>query len=187
MKKTTLSTITLLILIIVFTLSVKQVIAESPIIGKNSDGTVEIQIHSFDTATSLDSYTPSIVGYIFTWVDLSIKNIGTQEVSTNQIHAYLKDSQNYQYTSRIVGGSRCITVVHLSPGEALRGEIYWEIPSDAEITSFIWDDDPIYITIPAPSPKPTESPDIPEFPLTVGVMLVVTAVTVLALVLKRKR
>jgi hypothetical protein len=209
MKKSTfISTAIVLALSITLTLSSQQVTAESLIIGSNSDSRLELQVHSFNTASSIDyyPYTPDTNGYIWAWVDISIKNIGTEEVSTNVLYAYLKDNNNYQYRARPTANAPLqLKLIDLLPGEIQRGLIYWEIPPDAEITSFIWHDYVSNIAIPAPSPSPspsptptptptfaptptpTESPGTSGFPLAASIALIIVAIIVIALILKRKR
>lgn len=207
------STIIVLSFIITLTLITEQVTASSPIVGSNSDSRLELQVYSFETNATIDyyPYTPDTEGYIWAWIDFSIKNVDAEKASTNVLFAYLKDANNYQYRARPTANAPLqLKLVDLQLGEAQRGLIYWEIPSDAEIASFIWSDYASNIAIPAPSPSPsptptptptpsptptltptitpspTESPDIPEFPLAAVATLVIVAITVFALVLKRR-
>jgi len=151
--------LSILTLSLILILGNQEIAAEqSRIIGTNSDSRLELRIYSFDTAASIDyyPYTPDTSGYIWAWVYFSIKNIGTEEVSTNVFFAYLKDSNDYQYEARITVDSPLeLELVDMPPGETQQGLIYWEIPPDAEITSFIWSDYVSYITIPDPPPSPT--------------------------------
>ncbi|MHA1722477.1 MAG: DUF4352 domain-containing protein [Candidatus Baldrarchaeia archaeon] len=116
-----------------------------------SDGRIAICIHSFQTASRIDyyPYEPDTPGYIWAWVDLSIKNVGSDEISTNSLYAYLKDSQDYMYEGRPVANDpKHLKLMDLPPRETLRGIIYFEIPPNATIVAFIWYDYESYIVIP---------------------------------------
>jgi hypothetical protein len=63
-------------------------------------------MYSFNTNTTIPyyPYTPSHSGYIWAWVDISFKNIGStgSTVDTNALFASIKDNQNYAYTGEPV-------------------------------------------------------------------------------------
>lgn len=121
------------------------------------------------------AYEPETVGYVFAWVDLSLKNVGTEEVSTNTLYAYLKDTENYFYKREGVLSPKAFRLIDLPPGETIRGEIYWEVPSEAIIDEFIWHNHRSYISI-----------IIPEFPDALLMPLFMIA-TLLAVILYRRK
>jgi len=132
--------------------NIQPVKAEGIIIGEwFTDGRIALCIHSFETAPTIDyyPYKPDTSGYIWAWVDLSLENVGTKEISTNSLYAYLKDNQNYMYRGRSVANApKNFKLLDLPPGETLRGEIYFEVPQDAIIVAFVWYDYKSYIVIP---------------------------------------
>ena len=141
------------------------------------DSRIEITFHSIDTAQSLSFYphTPETVGYIFAWVDITIKNIGQQDISINWYYAYLKDNNNYLYQGTHADSPREFKLVKLPPGETMRGEFYFEVPAGAIIEKFIWSDYSSYVSV-----------VVPEF----SSMLVLTlfmAATVLAVLVYRRK
>ena len=130
----------------------------SSIVGVNSDSRLQIEIHSFGNATSIAyyPYTPDTAGYIWMWIDVSLTNVGFEEVSTNSLYAYLKDSLNYLYEREHVSSPLFLQLLDLPVNQTIRGELYFEIPSDAEIVSFLWSDYDSNIQIPQPpTPTPT--------------------------------
>jgi hypothetical protein len=118
----------------------------------STDGRIEIWFHSLTTAQSLPFYphTPETVGYIFAWVDLSIKNVGSEDVHINWNYAYLKDSENYQYRGTHADSPKEFPLMDLPSGETIRGEFYFEVPSEATIEKFIWSDLRSYVSIVIP-------------------------------------
>ena len=164
--------------VFVLSFQTESVKAEPTTIGEwTTDGRIELCVHSFDTAPSIDyyPYEPETVGYVFAWVDLSLKNVGIEEVSTNTLYAYLKDTENYFYEREGVLSPKAFRLIDLPPGETIRGEIYWEVPSEAIIDEFIWHNHQSYISI-----------IIPEFPDALLVPLFMIA-TLLAVILYRRR
>jgi len=136
--------------VLIFSFSLQPVEAELPGVGEwTSDGRIELCVHSFDSAPSIHyyPYEPEIAGYIFAWVDLSLKNVGIEKVSTNLLYAYLKDTENYLYEGVIVLSPKEWQLIDLPPGETLRGEIYFEVPAEAIIDEFLWIDYQSYIGI----------------------------------------
>lgn len=107
-----------------------------------SDNRMEMNVHSFNTSPSIDFIpnTPNRLGYIYAWVDVSLKNLGTEAININLLYAHLKDSENYIYQSTVVASPKLVQLMDINPGETIRGELYWEIPEDAIITEFIWQD-----------------------------------------------
>jgi len=135
---------------ILITTRVNSATISSSIIGLNSDGRIRIEVHSFGNSFSIayNPYDPEIAGFIWAWVDISITNIGLQDVSTNNLYGYLKDSENHLYESSYTASPFKLQLVDLPPNDTIRGEIYFEIPEDAEIVSFLWSDWNSNITIP---------------------------------------
>jgi len=136
-----------------------------------SDGRIELCVHSFDTSPSIDyyPYTPAS-GCIFAWVDLSIKNVDTEEVGINQLYAYLKDTDNYVYARFSTLSPKRLALVDLPPEETIRGEIYFEVPTEAVIAEFLWNDFKSNISV-----------VIPEFPsfLILPLFMIVTLLVVI--------
>ena len=142
-----------------------------------TDGRVEIWFHSFDTAQSLDfyPYEPETAGYIFAWVDLSIKNVGSEDVHINWNYAYLKDADNYLYTGRHADSPKEFPLLKLPPEETIRGEFYFEIPTESIIEEFIWSDLRSYVSV-----------VIPEFPSFLLLPLFMLATLLAVIVYRRK-
>jgi len=141
-----------------------------------SDDRIAICIHSFQTASRIDyfPYEPDTPGYIWAWVDVSIKNVGTEEVSTNSLYAHLKDNQGYMYEGRPVANDpKHLKLIDLPPGEIIRGIVYFEIPPDATIVAFIWYDHDSYI-------------EIPEFSSLMVLSLVTMIVSIVAVIARKK-
>jgi len=141
-----------------------------------SDGRIELCVHLFDTSPSLEFYPhePEIIGYIFAWVDLSIKSVGSKEVHINWNYGYLKDTNNYLYNGRHADSPIELPLLDLPPGETIRGEVYFEVPSGATIKEFVWSDLASYISV-----------VIPEFPSFLILPLFIIA-TLLAVIVYRK-
>jgi hypothetical protein len=142
------------------------------------DGRIEITFHSIDTAQSIPFYphTPETVGYIFAWVDLTIENIGQQDISINWNFAYLKDSNNYLYKGTHVDSPQEFPLVDLPPGETQRGKFYFEVPSGAVIEEFVWDDYSNHVIV-----------LIPEFSTFLFLSLSIIAPLLAVIVYKRTR
>jgi hypothetical protein len=143
----------------------------------STDGRIEIVFHSINFSQSLPFYphTPETVGYVFAWVDITIKNVGQQNIQINWNYAYLKDSNNYLYQGKYADSPRQFQLIGLPPGETIRGEFYFEVPAGATIEKFIWSDFSSYVSV-----------VVPEF----SSMLVLTpfmAAAVLAIVVYRKK
>ncbi len=142
-----------------------------------ADDRIEIWFHSLNTAQSLPFYphTPETVGYIFAWVDISLKNVGQQDISTNSLYAYLKDSNNYLYEAIYVDSPKEFPLLKLPSGETLRGELYFEVPSGAIIEKFVWDDHSSHVSV-----------SIPEFSSLITMPLFMIATLLAILVYKKK-
>lgn len=142
-----------------------------------SDGRIALCVHSFNSSPSLSfyPYTPKTAGYVFAWVDLSLKNVGTKKVSTNSLYAYLRDTDNYFYEYVYTDSPKKWQLIDLPPGETFRGEIYWEVPPEAIIDRFVWTDPWSYITV-----------IIPEFPSFLILSLFMIATLLAVMVYKRK-
>lgn len=142
---------------------------QPPIIGSNQDSRIKIEIYSFNTNQTIPYYpnTPSRSGYVWAWIDMSITNLQTSgTISTNDLYGHLKDSQNYDYTSKTTLAPQELKLTNMPAGQSQRGEIYWEIPASVSITSFYWYDytsnivlpAPTATTSPTPNPSPTQTP-----------------------------
>jgi hypothetical protein len=142
-----------------------------------SDGRIELCVHLFDTSPSLEFYPhePEIIGYIFAWVDLSIKNVGSEDVYISGGYVYLKDANNYLYEHRYADTPLALRSLHLPPGETIRGELYFEVPSGATIKEFVWSDYASYINV-----------AIPEFPSFLILPLFMIATLLAVIIYKRK-
>ena len=138
-------------------------IQSSPIIGTISDGgRVQVQIFSLQTSSAIAyyPYTPKSSGYIWAWIDISIKNIAsTGTIDINPIFASLKDNRNSVYTGeQILTDPEGLQPLYLNPQASQRGNIYFEIPAGDNIASFTWYDYTSNLVIPAPTPNTTPSP-----------------------------
>ena len=188
----------------------------SSIVGVNSDSRLQIEVHSFGNVSSVAyyPYTPDNAGYIWAWVDVSLTNIGFEEVSTNSLYAYLKDSLNYLYGTEYTSSPLYLQLLDLPVNQTIRGELYFEIPSDAEIASFLWSDynsniqipqpptptptpTPTATPTPTPTPTPTAtptptptiepSPTIPEFPTTIALISIIGIGTGILIYFKKQK
>jgi hypothetical protein len=112
-----------------------------------SDGRVEICVHAFSSSPTLSfyPYEPDNTGFVFAWVDVSLKNVGTEDVSTNKLYTHLKDTSNYMYGNVYTSSPKEWDLVDLPPGETLRGEIYFEVPAEAVVDRFVWSSYTSYI------------------------------------------
>lgn len=177
-KKTLFALATLLTLcIVVIPLVTAQ---QSPIVGTNSDSRVQITIYSFSTNQTIPyyPYTPSHSGYVWAWIDISIKNVGPDTVSTNSLSSSVKDSQDHVYTGSVVPDDpQWMKLQDLSSGSSQRGNFYFEIPANANIASFNWNDYASNLSIPKTA--------IPEFPLIAILLFFGIAVSVSILAIKR--
>ena len=140
-----------------------------------SDDRIAICIHSFQTASRIDyfPYEPDTPGYIWAWVDISIKNVGTEEISTNTLYAHLKDSQGYVYERTRTTDPKHLKLMDLPPGGTIRGTVYFEIPPDATIVAFIWYNYDSYI-------------EIPEFSSLMVLSLIIMIVSIATVIARKK-
>jgi hypothetical protein len=177
-KKTLFAFVTLLTLcVLVIPLVSAQ---QSPVIGNNSDSRVQITIYSFSTNQTIPyyPYTPSHSGYVWAWIDISVKNVGPDAVSTNSLYSSLKDSQDYVYVGSVVPDDpQWMKLQDLSSGSSQRGNFYFEIPANANILSFNWDDYSSNLNIPKTA--------IPEFPLVAILLIFGLTVSLSVLAIKR--
>jgi hypothetical protein len=143
----------------------------------STDGRIEILFHSINFSQSLAFYphTPETVGYIFAWVDITIKNVGQANIHINWNYAYLKDSNNYLYQGTYADSPRQFQLIDLPPGETIRGEFYFEVPAGATIEKFVWSDLSSYVSV-----------AVPEFSSMI-VLTLFMAATVLAVVVYRRK
>jgi hypothetical protein len=102
--------------------------------------------------------------------------LGTRSISTNPFFAYLKDSENYLYQPESVLSPKELPLIDLAPGDTLRGEIYWEIPEEAIISEFIWQDFQSDIHI-----------IIPEFPTLLVLPLIVIITSMMLVIWRRNK
>ena len=147
----------------VLALTVSQTVnaQQSPIVGSASTSVVRIDIFSYTTKSTISypPYTPSHSGYIWAWIDISIANTETDNVNTNPQFASIKDSQNRVYTGvTTVFGPQVMIAQDLSCGNSARGTIYFEIPANADIVSFIWNDNNVNLVISAGSSTTSPTP-----------------------------
>jgi len=158
--------------------NVQPVSAEPAGIGEwVSDSRISLCVHSFGSAQSISyyPYNPDTAGYVFAWVDVSLKNVGGEEVTTNPLYAFLRDADNYMYEGGNVLSPKQLQLIDLPPGETVRGEIYFEVPAQAVITKFQWIDHHSFISV-----------IIPEFPSFLILPLFMIA-TLLAVIVYRRR
>lgn len=161
----------------------------SPIIGTASDNRVQITVNSYTTnATSqYYPYTPSQSGYVFAMVDVTIKNLDGGTVDTNPLYTSLKDNQNYVYTGSAgdeANDPQGLKLQNLNAGQSQRGTIYFEIPANANIASFSWDDYNSTLTIPSMSTA-NPSPSVPEYTIPI-ILVILIATAALAVISTRK-
>jgi len=158
--------------------NVQPVSAEPAGIGEwVSDSRISLCVHSFSSAQSISyyPYTPDTAEYVFAWVDVSLKNVGGEEVSTNSLYAFLRDADDYIYERIIVPSPKQWQLIDLPPGETVRGEIYFEVPAQAVITKFQWIDYQSFISI-----------IIPEFPSFLILPLFMTLTLLTVIICKRR-
>ena len=103
------------------------------------------------------SYFPSEPGYQYIVVDVTIEN-QTDEVYKERSQLYLtemfkvSDSEGYQYDPSLFGNTRGSLEAEIQPQNKLRGQISFEIPTDAEGLTLIL--------------KPSQDADAVQFTLT---------------------
>lgn len=163
---------------------------QSPIIGTASNNGVQITINSITTNTTSQyyPYTPTQSGYVFAYIDITIKNIDGGTVDTNPLFASIKDNQNYVYTGSAGDGAndpQGLKLQTLNAGESQRGNLYFEIPANANIVSFTWYDYNTTLTIPSTATSTSPSPSVPEYPTPLIIAILVATAT-LALISTKK-
>ena len=147
----------------VFALALSQTVnaQQSPIVGSASTSVVRIDIYSYSTKSTISysPYTPSHSGYIWAWIDISFANTEADNVNTNPQYTSLKDSQNNVYTGQpMVSDPQVLVAQDLSCGNSARGNIYFEIPANANIVSFTWNDNSHVLVISAGSSTTSPTP-----------------------------
>lgn len=136
--------------------------------ASKSDSLVQVQIYSLKTNSTIPyyPYSPSQSGYTWACLDISFKNLGTGTLDTNSLYGYLKDDQAYSYRGRsLANDPQDLKLLEIKSGDIQRGNLYFEIPSSANIVSFYWSDYSSNILIslsssPTPSPSPSATPTL---------------------------
>lgn len=150
--------------LVVFALTLSQTVyaQQSPLVGIARNPVVQVQIYAYNTnsAISYSPYNPSHSGYIWAWIDISISNTESSDaINSNPQYASLKDSQNNIYIGESVNSDpQGMKVQDLSCGNSQRGNIYFEIPANANIVSFTWNDFANNLVISASSSTPSTVP-----------------------------
>jgi hypothetical protein len=98
------------------------------------DNTLQMVVRDVSRAQQLGEFTEASEGSVFVVIRLAVKN--TTEDSDTNISGFtqtrIKDGQNYTYDPSIVGSDLQFQGGIISPGEVARGDLYFEIPEDAE-------------------------------------------------------
>lgn len=98
------------------------------------DNTLQMVVREISRTQQLGEFTEASEGSVFVVIRLAVKNI-TEESDTNIsgfTQTRIKDSQNYTYDPSIVGNDLQFRGGVISPGEVARGDLYFEVPEDAE-------------------------------------------------------
>jgi hypothetical protein len=98
------------------------------------DDTLQMVVRDVSRTQQLGEFTEASEGSVYVVVRLAVKNI-TENSDTNIsgfAQTRIKDSQNYTYQPSIVGNDLQFQGGIISPGEVTRGDLYFEIPEDAE-------------------------------------------------------
>lgn len=79
-------------------------------------------------ADKIGEYSTPKEGFRYAITDVTVKNIGTTDVSVSSSNAALKDSEGFTYDSTYASVSKEFIRQKLVPGDAARGNVVFEIP-----------------------------------------------------------
>ena len=98
------------------------------------------------------SFSKPEAGNRFVGVDVTLRNVGSEEFSTNSLYFYLRGSDGRDYQIDFVGVPEPrLSLRDLPPGEDTRGWITFELPSNVQVVRLTFDhillDDPVIVPV----------------------------------------
>jgi hypothetical protein len=141
------------------------------------NGRVALTLNSYENTSWIGIYQAK-EGWTFLITDITIKNIGSENISYNVLYMSMKDSNGYMFsshiaTSSLTGGLGSGT---LTPGDSIRGKVAFQVPANE--TYFVMHYNDLYSFLAAPA--------IPEYTQTLILQLFMIATLLTATLLKRK-
>ncbi|MGB9779118.1 MAG: DUF4352 domain-containing protein [Candidatus Bathyarchaeales archaeon] len=140
------------------------------------NGRVALTLNSYEEKSWIGIYQAK-EGWIFLITDITIKNIGSENISYNVLYISVKDSNGYMFSSHIATSSLTdgLSSGTLTPGESVRGKVAFQVP--ASETYFVIHYNDLYSFLAAPA--------IPEFPNAFLLPLLIIVTLFTAAVLRR--
>jgi hypothetical protein len=142
------------------------------------DNRVALTLNSYEKSPSISIYQAK-QGWTFLIIDITIKNVGQDNINYNVLYINVKDSQGHVFgshiaTSSLPGGLSSGT---LTPTENVRGKVAFQVPENE--TYFVIHYDDFYSFFAAPV--------IPEFTQASIILLMTTILIIIALLAKANR